>query len=114
MDYLKTRISSRIKELQKQRNWSASYLAEIADIKYSTLRSWINGRSIPTVDLLTKLCDTFEISLSKFFAEDSVDFAEDSIDIELTPRQQRILDKWELLNDSEKETVLKIMETLTQ
>ena len=111
MDYLKTRISSRIKELQKQRNWSTPYLAKKADIKYSTLRSWINGRSIPTVELLTKLCDTFEISLSKFFAEDSVDFAEDSIDIELTPRQQRILDKWKLLNDSEQQAILAILET---
>ncbi len=107
MDKLNIRISSRIKELLKQRNWSTHDLAEIADIKYSTLRSWINGRSIPTVELLTKLCDTFEISLSEFFAEDSVD-------IELTLRQQRILDKWKLLNDSEQQAVLAILETLNQ
>ncbi len=104
MDELNIRISMRIKELLKQRNWSIDYLAEKADLKYSTLQSWVKGKTTPKVELLAKLCNAFEISLSEFFMEKS-------IDIELTPEKERILNELTQLNSSEQQAILAILKT---
>lgn len=107
MDELNIRISKKINQLQKQRNWSTYYLAKKANLNPSTLRSWTKGKSIPSVELLAKLCNAFDISLSEFFTENP-------IDIELTPKQKELLNKWMILDNSEKEAVLAIISTLNR
>lgn len=61
------KIGNRIKELRELNNISANKLSIYLNINPSTISKIENGASKPSLDLLMKICDYFEISMSEFF-----------------------------------------------
>lgn len=60
-------IGNRIKELRELNNISANKLATFLEIDPSTISKVENGVSKPSLDLLVKICEYFQISMSDFF-----------------------------------------------
>lgn len=104
MDEINKFISEKIKKLLNQRNWSVNYLAKRADINYTTLQSWVKGKSVPSIELITKLCNAFDISLSEFFLASQMDFK--------LLTEQELLNEWKLLNSSEQSMFLALLKAL--
>ena len=59
-------LASNIKRLRKQKNISQEKLARLADISYNTVVKIEAGKANnPTFETLSKLADTFGISIDK-------------------------------------------------
>lgn len=63
-------IGHRIEALCEKRGWSLYKLAQESNIAYSTLYDTKNGLTVPQVDLIQKICDGFNITMSDFFKEE--------------------------------------------
>lgn len=63
------KIGNRIKELRKLNNVSANKLAMALNIDPSNISKIENGVSKPSLDLLMKICDYFQISMADFFSD---------------------------------------------
>jgi len=61
-------VGNKIKELRLKLNYSALKLAKEAGIAQSYLSDIENGKSVPTIDKLSKILKIFNISLSEFFS----------------------------------------------
>lgn len=94
-------VTERIKQLMRQRGWSAYRLGKESGLSQSTLAHVFRKDSEPTISTLETICNTFGITLSQFFAES--DF------VSLTPEQRDVLDKWASLSDEQKELVLNMI-----
>lgn len=60
-------IGNRIKELREINNISANKLSTFLGISPSTISKIENGVSKPSIDLLIKISNFFQISMSEFF-----------------------------------------------
>lgn len=60
-------IPYKIRELRKERKWSQEILAKITGLKESTIASYETGRVKPSLDVLEKLSETFDVSVDVFF-----------------------------------------------
>ena len=76
---------------------SSSKLAGELGITSSTISAIETGKNLPSVQLLEKVCDYFEISLSEFFAEED----ESKNKSDLSEEEQYILKLW---NGSDEDT----------
>ena len=94
----------RIEELRTARNWSVYKLAKLSNIPQSTIATWYKRNLCPPIDKLEILCDVFGITLSEFFSTN--DFTE------LTEEKSNLLDKWNLLNKDEKQTIFQLITLL--
>ena len=63
-------ISERIKFLRNSKELSANKLSKELGISQSSISLLESGKNKPSFELLEKICDYFEISLSEFFSED--------------------------------------------
>ncbi len=79
-------IGKRIKLLREVRGLKKNTLANLAGVAPTYLNDIEAGRKCPTVAYLSYICQGLNISLSEFFAEDSV-----MIDVSNLSEQQRIL-----------------------
>ena len=79
-------IGKRIKLLREVRGLKKNTLANLAGVAPTYLNDIEAGRKCPTVAYLSYICQGLNISLSEFFAEDSV-----MIDVSNLREQQRIL-----------------------
>lgn len=89
--------SSRIKKLRESAGLSSSKLAGELAITSSTISAIETGKNLPSLQLLEKICDYFEISLSEFFAEED----ESNNKSDLSNEEQYILKLW---NGSDEDT----------
>lgn len=55
-------LSSRIKELRKERGMKQSELAKVLHISQQAIGSWETGRTIPGADTLNDLADYFNVT----------------------------------------------------
>lgn len=62
-------IYKRINELCEERGWSYNRLVKESDVAASTFYNMMSRRSIPQVDLIWKICNGFNITLSDFFSD---------------------------------------------
>jgi transcriptional regulator with XRE-family HTH domain len=66
-------IAERITYLRTEKNYSVNKLANLCGISQSYLRDIELGKKNPTVEMLSLICNTLNISLHDFFAEDEAD-----------------------------------------
>lgn len=97
---------SRIEELRTARNWSVYKLAKLSNIPQSTIATWKLRNLCPPIDKLEVLCDVFGITLAEFFSTTATTL--------LTEEQSDLLDKWNLLNNDEKQTVYHLITLLVK
>ena len=62
-------VGKRIKDLRETKKLSVNKLANLAGVSQSYLRDIELGNKNPTVEFLSVICDTLEISLHDFFDE---------------------------------------------
>ena len=88
-------IGKRITYFRTAKNYSVNKLANLAGISQSYLRDVELGNKNPTVEMLSVICDTLEISLFDFFNEnDDNQLKEDPLlskIYKLTPKQKEAL-----------------------
>lgn len=59
-------IIDRLYYFLREKNMTINKLADLTEIRQSTLSNMINRKSVPKVDMLYKICDALEISLIEF------------------------------------------------
>lgn len=96
---------SKITELREARGWSTYHLAKLSGIPQSTIATWYQKNLCPPIDKIEILCNTFGITLADFFR---------SAEHSLTEEQEELLQKWNLLNGSEKAAVLSVIKEFTK
>lgn len=62
----------RITELREEQGLSLYALAKKSNIPQSTLATWFAKDTVPTVDMIEKICGALGISLSLFFSDDII------------------------------------------
>ena len=88
-------VINRIEELCQKRQMTRYRLSQTSGIEQSTLSNLLNRKSLPNIIPLSKICDVFGITLSKFFAEDYKI-------VNLSEEQRQVLDTWLSLSDEER------------
>ncbi len=88
-------VGERIKFFRCKKGLSTNKLANMSGISQSYLRDIELGTKNPTVEIIYLLCQSLDISLKEFFAEDdSVNFSEDPLVqriYQLSPKQRDAL-----------------------
>ena len=78
--------TEKIKQLLKQRGWSAYRLAKESDLSDSTIANIIKRNAVPSVTTLESICKGFGITMSQFFADGEL--------IEVNDKTRDLLDCW--------------------
>lgn len=97
-------ILNRLHELMAARGWSMYRLAKESGLTDSTIANIYRRNAIPSIDTLEKICNGFGITLSQFFATESM--------VELTPELQTLFTQWKTLTPRQKDAVLEIIAVL--
>ena len=62
-------IGEKIKKLRVSKNMSQYDLGNKLFVSDKTISSWETNRTLPTIDLIIKICDVFNVSLYNFIEE---------------------------------------------
>lgn len=95
-------VLQRILDLRRRKGWTEWKLAEQSGIKQSTISTWYSKRQLPKIPTLEKICDTFGITLSQFFAD------EDEL-VDLTHEQRQLLESWNALTPRQRAIMLELI-----
>lgn len=77
---VKEAVVARFREILSQRNMRPNELANLSGVTPSTVYSMLDGRRREvTINLIKKLCDGLEMTLSEFFAAPVFDELEQEI-----------------------------------
>lgn len=91
-------ISKRITHFRTLKGYTVNKLATLSGISQSYVREIELGKKNPTVEILSILCDTLDISLKEFFDDQTQeDFTQDPLVVQiyqLTPSQREHLLKF--------------------
>ena len=63
-------IGPRIKEQRELKNWSQDELAEILNISRQSISKWELNKVYPSIDMLIKMSDLFDVSLDELIKGD--------------------------------------------
>lgn len=61
----------RLKELRAEKKVSQKKLAKIIGTNNSSVCDWERGRSEPSIELIIKICDYFEVSADYFLGREN-------------------------------------------
>ncbi|WP_363551102.1 helix-turn-helix transcriptional regulator [Caldifermentibacillus hisashii] len=95
-------IGKRNINIRKGKNMQANVLAKKAFISQSYLSDIENGRTTPSLDKLTTICDALGITLAEFFGYES----------ELTPDLMRLLENMKKLTEEERSHLADFIEEI--
>lgn len=70
----------------------------ITGISQSVLTNIVNGKSLPNLITLEKICNAFGISMAQFFSDE---YSSNN----LLEEQREFLEQWSFLNDKKKEAI---------
>ena len=98
--------TEKIKEMMKQRGWSAYRLAKQSGLSETTIANLIRRNTVPSIPTVEAICNGFGITLSQFFAEGEM--------VELTPELKQLFDRWINLTAKQKDAVIQIMDAMKQ
>ena len=90
-------VLKKIEDLRVKHNWSEYRLSQEADLPQSTVSSWYRKKILPSIGSLDKVCNSFGMTLSQFFAD------EDSM-LELTDDMKDWCDLYLLLSPEERKS----------
>ena len=67
-------VIARINEIMKQQGLTTYQLSKKSGLSQSTLANMNTRNTTPTIPTLESICDSLNMSLCQFFADDSTDF----------------------------------------
>lgn len=89
-------IQKKIKDLCATKGWSPYELSKRAGISANTVYTWRNKTIYPTIPMLERICEAFQITLEQFFG---------GTDGELTQEERDLLEDWQSMSVLEKEAI---------
>ena len=101
-------ILSKIQLEKEKRGWNEYTLAKNSGIPQTTISTWYRNNLQPNLASIERICSGFNMTLSEFFCEDP------SMMVELTREQLELLHTWNALTKSQREALLKFIETIPQ
>lgn len=96
--------TAKIKEMMKQRGWTAYKLSKQSGLSEATVANIIRRNTIPTVTTIEAICNGFGISMSQFFSEGNT--------IEVPSDYQPLIDCWSALSSEQREAALKLLQLM--
>lgn len=96
---------ARIRELMAQRGWSTYRLSQESGITITTLINLFNRSKQPSLQTVEIICETMDISMAQFFAQDS---APDGV----TEEQSKLFALWDALTEEQREAVLELLRSM--
>ncbi len=96
----------RLQKLLEDRGWSEYRLSKECGLSQSTIGNIFRRNTVPSLDSLEKICASFGITLSQFFADNDM--------IELTPDLKTIFEKWKVLSPAQKEALLQMVNAMNK
>lgn len=75
-------FAEKFKELRKEHRYTQKDIANILDVKPTTISAWELGNNSPRMDMLQKISDVFNVDTGYFFDEKSnqtVDLDDDDV-----------------------------------
>lgn len=78
-------IGHRIQSLRKQRGWTQETLAEYAELHVSYIATLEKGKKNPSIEVVKRISDAFELSLPEFFEDIALPVKNNSVS-----RQQKV------------------------
>ena len=97
-------VLEKITVLQNERNWTSYQLSVESGIPQSTISSWYNKKTVPTVTSIESLCEAFKITVAQFFSEGEP--------VPLTVEQQHLINSFARLSKFQQEYLLKFLNSL--
>lgn len=94
-------VPERLNEIMEQRGWTRYKLAKESKLPEATLANIFHRGTIPTIATLEIICQTLNISLSQFFADNEM--------IELTPELKEFYEVWMYLTPDKRDLILQTM-----
>ncbi len=94
-------VLEKLNELMKERGWTRYRLAKECNLPEGTLANIFHRGTIPTIATLEIICQTLNISLSQFFADNEM--------IELTPELKEFYETWLYLTPEKRQNILQTM-----
>ena len=95
---------ARIKQLMKERKWTAYKLAKECGLPQSTITNVFARSTIPSIPTLETICEGLGITLSQFFSDGDM--------VQLTPEQQKFFNDWVTLSEEDKLLVEQLVKKL--
>lgn len=97
-------VRTRLKQLMDERGLNLYSLAKRSGLSWNTIKNIFVRSTNPTVTTLSMICDGLGISLAQFF--------EDGGETTLTAEQQHLLNRWNQLNDREKQAISNVVDVI--
>lgn len=100
-------ILAKIQAEKDRRGWSEYTLSKNSGIPQTTISTWYRNNLQPNLASIEKICAAFNMTLSQFF------FDEDDGAVELTEEQKALLQAWNALNEKQRSSLLRFLETIS-
>lgn len=97
-------LFDRVESLRLKNGWSTYELAKKAGVSSTTIYSWRDSSSLPSLFLLEALCDVFNISMIEFLMDDDERAVSDE--------HKELVRLWDSLADNKKKLVIEIMRAM--
>lgn len=98
--------TERIKELLKQRGWTAYKLSKQSGLSESTVNNILKRNTVPSVTTLESICGGFGMTMAQFFAEGEL--------IEVTPDVSELVQYYSVLSLEQKEIARELLKKMNQ
>ena len=94
-------IIQRLKYNLEKYGWTKYRLSKESKIPESTLSNIFHRGTVPTLATLQSICETMNISLAEFFADDE--------QVVMTPELREFYEEWRYLSAEKKKHILQTM-----
>lgn len=94
-------------EMRLAKGWSLYRLAELSDISVNTLYGWRDNGSMPTLTVIEKIANAFQISpISLLLKDDEVSA--------IQQEHKELFSRWNILSGEQKESLMSLLRTFTR
>lgn len=97
-------LFDRVDSLRLKNGWSTYELAKKAGVSSTTIYSWRDSYSLPSLSLLEALCAAFDISMIEFLMDDDERAVSDE--------HKELVRLWDSLADYQKKHIMEIMRAM--
>ena len=98
--------TEKIKDMMKQRGWSAYKLSKESGLSEATIANLIRRNTVPTIATLEAICKGFDITMPQFFSDGDL--------IEVSSELKPLVDCWSALSQEQREAALKLLQLMNQ
>lgn len=98
------RVFEKIERLRNDKGLTIYHLCKEAGISHSTFNNWKNRKTLPSLEVLEKLCEVLQISTPELLFDLNV--------LDLSSEQKRLLELYSALNREQKNLIFLTIQSL--